>query len=214
MLRRLDGLWHWGVPLLVACIIASLGCSASEDKRFRNEVGPVLKLCAELNSDLGVAAWTPEELVSEQARTNAEIERYGAAVRALPQPRDKRLRYLAIRLGAFRVTAAEMVGARIATLDALINARLPGLTPGAKRLTGYWLERRGREQRESEAKYGTALRYVLAAEQVALGTSGLRDALEASYLGGHEPPGVSRAQRDSLVAQTEGLVRSEIAAMR
>lgn len=158
---------------------------------------------------------TPETLEAEARRTDEAIASFHSAVVALPQPRDKRLRYLAIRLSAFDASGQEMVAARLATLDALNNLMLPGLTAGAQKIAQSWVDRRGQQQMEREAHYARSISYLVASEQVALGTSTVRDALEGLYLGAsEEPEPQSRKQRDSVFTVTERVVRSEIAAMR
>jgi hypothetical protein len=77
-----------------------------------------------------------------------------------------------------------------------------------------WLDSYQKQQAERQRKYGMALACVERAELVALGSSTVRDALEARYLGGREPEGQTREMRDRILAETERIVRSEIAAMR
>lgn len=210
-----------GALLPLAGVIGLCGCASPEDRRFRAAVGAVLKQCAELHAQVGVfrspefvqaeIRMSDEGLQAEWTAASEAIERFRAAVVALPQPMDKRLRYLAIRLGALGGSANVMVAAHFSYLDTLRNLRSSEVRPIERRLA---YERNISRCSESIERYGKSLLYVVAAEQVALRTSTVRDALDASYLGSRMPTPQIRARTDSLCVATERLVRSEIGTMR
>jgi hypothetical protein len=194
-------------------LLVCTGCLGPQDRTFRASVGPVLKQAADARTQLGVWATSREQLEAESSRVDAILARLHDAILALPQPKDRSLRYLAIRLSVYQASASEMVAARLNTLDALNNSTLPGLSEGAKRLADFWVQRRSTTQSEKERAFGIALSYLIASERVALGTSSMRDALEASYIAGAEHDGTTLGARDTVFAKTERLVRSEIATL-
>ncbi len=209
---RLSGLG----PVFVLVVATGLsGCSNPGDQRFRASVGPVLKQCAGLNSQLSVGEQWGEDLQREAIRADAAIRRFRAAIGTLPRPSERQLRYLEFRLLAIYGSAKNLLAARVAAVDAQYNARFPGLAPGNRRIAVAQLSECMRQLSETTAQHGRAISYLIAAEHVVLGTHIVRDALEAAYPGGGQDQPGQRAKRHvSTSVEAERLVRSEIAAMR
>jgi len=185
-------------------------CSSPEDVRFRGEVGQSLKEGAKLGSKLGVWAFTDEALVEAERQVDAAIADYRTTVEALPQPKDKRLRYLSIKLTLLGSAAEEVAAARVLSIGALNRAGNASVED-LDRVMG---PHQARQAKADEA-YAVALRELVAAERIGLGTNTVHDAVEASRLAENpENAKQSSAQLESLYAAAETKARSEIGRMR
>lgn len=196
------------VVCVVTATLACSGCSTPEDRAFRDEVRHVLKLTSELEPKLTDTAGHTGETPSDMA-----VASFRAAVKQLPTPRDKRLRYLSMRLAQLG-TQAEVLAGWHHTLAyseqvSFDSERLK--QPGADTLSsGIW-----RSIESCQQKYWEAQSVVAAAERVCLGTSMLVDEARASRLGGpHDSPAAGDRYADSTLVATEKFVRDELARLR
>ena len=74
----------------------------------------MLKAAATLKTQLMILGATSEVVNAQAAGADAAIEDYRAKLERLPQPRQKGLRYLAIRMKALAGNADELVGSNVA----------------------------------------------------------------------------------------------------
>jgi hypothetical protein len=173
--------------LFKASAIALLlsGCERQQDRAFRSAVVPMLGQADDLLGTLGGLKKAPE---AEQAQTSQLVKGYIDAVDALPQPTEKKLRYLRIRLAVLGIDAG-------------------------KEVIGHLQARTGSVYSEPESvsveKYREDLGLLAVAERVALGTSLVHDRLFAGALKFQYTE-----QLDSIIRADEAVVRKELRSLR
>jgi hypothetical protein len=178
--------------LLTTALSLQVGCSTREDRAFEEAVHPVLRMAVEVATALPAATGEPETL-----REN--LAHFRAGVIALPAPRRRGLRYLAMRLNNIEVSLAFWVGAR-ETERAWRNRTDPGYQIDAK------------AEFDASAKYMGDLRLLGVAERVVLGTSDVLDHLVEVEMPDTLRVGSSYTLQD--IESQERFVREQIAAMR
>lgn len=193
------------VSLLGTVMLTASGCSTPEDREFRAEVRDVLKLTSELEPRLSDTAGHTRETPSDKV-----VASYRAAVRKLPTPQNKKLRYLSMRLTRLG-TQAEVLAKWHHTLAYSEQVRSEATIlaqPGADTLdAGIW-----RNIEACQLRFREAQAMVAAAERVCLGTSMLVDEERASWLGDpHDSLSVGDRFADSTLVANEKRVRSELA---
>jgi hypothetical protein len=175
-----------------AALLLSVGCSTREDRAFEDAVHQVLRMAVEVATALPTSTGEPETL-------REKLARFRAGVIALPAPRSKGLRYLAMRVDNIEVSLAFWVGAK-ETEQAWRDHTDPGYRNDAK------------APFDASAKYMSDLRLLGATERVVLGTSDVLDHLVEVEMPDTLRAGSSYALQD--IGSQERFVREQIAAMR
>jgi hypothetical protein len=189
----------------LACL-AGCGSSGAENRAFRAEVQKVLRQVPGLESRLG-------PMVQAREEADSVLARFTAAVSNLPTPRDRKLRYLVMRLNSFGGAARDLLGWG---QTVAYGERVRGETPPSwhsssdSMMATIW-----EGQSESVKRYCEALRVLAAAERVCLGTSMLEDQEKVFWLGGvHDSTEKYMRTSDSVMVAAERFVRSEVAKLR
>ena len=194
--------------LLAALLLVTIsGCSSREDAAFRGSVVPVLQHAAELDKAIEdsymLGAEAPDSVVAAFHRE----------VVGIPPARNRKLRYLAMRLQVLSDAAAARV-------------RGQGFFAFARSVYSETTERAGgsaEAEETSKVAFNDAVRartlyvedYQIAAEaeRMALGTNTLWDRLSSLLMGAPSDSGrgaYSRAQMDSIRTVRERFVRREL----
>jgi hypothetical protein len=139
--------------------------------------------------------------VSDADTPRKRLAQFRAAVESLPVPKDKKLRYLAIRLRKLVQTFEDWVDASEVVQASLASSEDPLYLDEA------------RNERDASLKYAHELGILAAAERVALGSSDIRDHATEAFETTDTLP-VSKRSDDSAYASQERFVRSQIAELR
>jgi hypothetical protein len=208
-----------GAVACIAVVLGAGGCSTVGDRRFRDAVKPVLKQSAGLDEQLtlvGNAFTGTQRLNEERARADSVVKSYRGAVSALPHPRDKELRYFAMRLAVHGEAAADLVGARWVVQLAEINVN--GAASGARESAKGMLDEDRRLAAQSEVTYSDAYDLLIAAERVTLGSNVLHDRRLTTVLGWAATDSARSVAAirwvDSLVVVKERVVRAQLSAFQ
>jgi hypothetical protein len=194
--------------LFKASAIALLlfGCERQQDRAYRSAVMPVLGQAAGLKQALETYVSQEKRDAEQDDRVEQVIKRYIDAVNALPQPTEKKLRYLEIRLAVLGDAAHDE---QVTHLFVRLLS-VPGDEAHSQQRLA-WAD----AESVGVAQYRDDLALVAGAERVALGTSLVHDRLLAEALTGSPYYlGPSVGQLDSTIRAKEGVARKDLQSLR
>ena len=177
--------------LMTAALSLPVGCASREDRAFEDAVHPVLRMAVDVVTSVPTATGELEPLREKLASLRA-------AEAALPAPKRKGLRYLAIRLSVSELSLAYWVGAR-ETEQAWRDHTDPRWRADSK------------AEADASLKYLSNLRLLGSAERVVLGTSDIRDRITEF---GDDTLRTLSPDEVRGVESEERFVREQIAALR
>jgi hypothetical protein len=210
--RRVAGHCVVGGMLL---LVGVFGCGSQEDASFRSSVGGVLNHAAgldrEINDSYGLGEGAPDSVARAFQRE----------VASLPQARNKKLRYLAVRLAALGDAAAEgvlaqslMRHASIVYAEAVEHANYSAESKAERDSA---LGRIGQDAGKTMRLFAEDYEVVAVAEEVGLGTSLLWDRLSSSLMTAPSDSDLASTMRtgmDSVRAEREKFVRQDLRRFR